>query len=133
MKEKLQSNIYKYSCILEVIISMIVVIAIVISISALVFDGIITFYHNRLDADALKTFLSLVFNVVIGIEFLKMLCNPTFDITIEILLFSIARQLLIEHMSLKETLVGVFCIMALFVVKSLLNKHQRNLNKNIYE
>ena len=49
------------------------------------------------DTEGLRSFLSTAFTVVIGIEFLKMLSRHNMSSAVEVLLFAIARQMVIEH------------------------------------
>ena len=48
--------------------------------------------------------------LAIGIEFVKMLCTHTPETIIEILLFAISRQMIVEHLSTTETIIGVGAI-----------------------
>ena len=65
-------------------------------------------------------FLSGAFNVVIGIEFLKMLCRHTLSSVIEVLLFAIARGMVAEHTTPVENLLSIAAIAILFVVRKYL-------------
>ena len=55
--------------------------------------------------------------LAIGIEFVKMLCTHTPGTIIEVLLFAISRQMIIEHLSVVETMFGVGAIAGLFAVR----------------
>ena len=50
----------------------------------------------------------------IGVEFVKMLCTHTPGTVIEVLLFAIARQMIVGHVSGFEVLAGVAAIAGLF-------------------
>ncbi len=41
--------------------------------------------------------LFIAFNLVICIEFVKMLCKHTPDTLVEVMMFAIARQMIVEH------------------------------------
>ena len=58
--------------------------------------------------------------LAIGIEFVKMLCTHTPETIIEILLFAISRQMIVEHLSTTETIIGVGAIAGLFAVRKYL-------------
>lgn len=58
--------------------------------------------------------------LAIGIEFVKMLCTNTPETIIEILLFAISRQMIVEHLSTTETIIGVGAIAGLFAVRKYL-------------
>lgn len=65
-------------------------------------------------------FLQYMFNIVIGIELLKMFCRHDLDSVVEVLLFAVARQVIIEHTSMIDNLLGVFAIAILFSIRKFL-------------
>lgn len=68
--------------ILELIAAIFVFIAVVIALIALI-PHVGELWENRSTAGAMLEFLEQVFLVVIGVEFLKMLCRPTADNVLE--------------------------------------------------
>ena len=72
--------------------------------------------------------LSLVLTFVIGIEFTKMLCKHTPETAIDVLLFAVARQMVIYHENTVDLLVGTASIAGLFAAKKfLVNKFSGEL------
>lgn len=65
-------------------------------------------------------FLSLIFSLVIGLEFIKMLVKQTPSSAIEVVLFAIARKIIIDHGSMFESFLGVISIAVLFAVNKYL-------------
>lgn len=65
-------------------------------------------------------YLESAMTLAIGIEFVKMLCTHTSETVIEILLFAISRQMIVEHLSATETILGVGAIAGLFAVRKYL-------------
>ena len=61
--------------------------------------------------------LEQAFNLVIGIEFIKMLAKHTPGSAIEVLLFAMARQLVIGHMAPFENLLGIIAIAIIFIIR----------------
>lgn len=55
--------------------------------------------------------------LVVGVEFVKMLILHTPESVIEVLLYAVARQIIISHESAMENLVGVLAVALIFVVK----------------
>ena len=58
--------------------------------------------------------------ICIGVEFVKMLCTHQPGTIIEVLLFATARQMIVEHLNVYETLVGIGAIAALFAIRKFL-------------
>ena len=71
-------------------------------------------------ASYVELVLSAFLLLAIGIEFVKMLCTHTSETVIEILLFAISRQMIVEHLSATETILGVGAIAGLFAVRKCL-------------
>ena len=65
--------------------------------------------------------------LVVGVEFVKMLILHTPESVIEVLLYAVARQIIISHESAMENLVGVLAVALIFVVKKyfLMNAEQK--------
>ena len=85
--------------------------------------------------------LSAAISLVIGVEFTKMLYKHTPETAIDVLLFAIARQMVIYHENSIDMLIGVVAIVGLFMAKRFLvgKEHDGNeprlyfLKKEKYE
>lgn len=103
----------------EFLMGVIVVIGIVIGIIGLVPEFVI-FWQNRSVPGAFMDFLEPVSLIVIGIEFAKMLCKPTSANIIEVLIFLISRQMIIEHQGPSDMLLSVIAICLLFMFRRIM-------------
>ena len=104
MWDKLRKKAFEGCEILEFIMAMIVGLAILMAIVG-VFPGLLHFWGARGDTHAFMEFLDEVLSVVIGIEFLKMLCKPSTGNIIEALIFLIARHMVIQTTTAMEDLI----------------------------
>lgn len=100
--------------------ALVVLIAIIIAGFSLG-DAFLDFWHTRFSNDAFLTFVSSIFNILIGIEFLKMLCQPSEDTVLEVLMFLVARHMIIEPTTVYENLVTIISIGLIFAIKKYLN------------
>ena len=112
-------NLFKCTKVLEIIISIAIVIAIGISMYT-VWNGITVLFHNPLEKDAFQNFLGIAFNILIGIELLKMIFKSNLSTVVEVLLFAIARQIIVGHSTVYENCVGIISIAILFVIRKYL-------------
>ena len=119
IKQIAQAILYDAAMFMELLIGLIIIVALLISTVGLL-HGLNVLYVERLNAFAFREFLSGAFNVVIGIEFLKMLCRHTLSSVIEVLLFAIARGMVAEHTTPVENLLSIAAIAILFVVRKYL-------------
>ena len=76
--------------------------------------------------DVFTEFLGNAFQIVIGIEFIKMLCKHTPATVVEVLMFAMARQMVVEHTTPFENLLCVAGITVLFLIRRfLLTEHDK--------
>ena len=101
----LRNYIIQASTLLEITLSGLVLIGLLFSIvpllkwmPGLLFDG------N--DAE-IRTFLERALDIVIGIEFIKMLAKHSPGSSLEVLLYAIARHMVVGHESAVENLLSV--------------------------
>ncbi|UQT49164.1 hypothetical protein M5E87_04150 [Flavonifractor plautii] len=66
-------------------------------------------------------FFADAMTIVVGIEFVKMLMLHTPQAVTDVLLFAIARQLVVNHSSAVDTLLGVAAVALIFVIKKFLH------------
>ena len=114
-KRIFRDQIAEAAGILEVVLSGIVLVALLMSIVPLVelMPGLLT------DADSLeiRTFLERALDIVIGIEFIKMLAKHSPGSSLEVLLYAIARHMVVGHESAMENLLSVSAIALIFIVR----------------
>lgn len=66
-------------------------------------------------------FLSGALLLVMGLEFVKMLALHTAASVIDVLLFTIARQMIVTHGSALDTLLGVGAVAGIFAIRKFLH------------
>ena len=103
---------------IEIFIALVLLVIVVIKIVEVVFDltgfpiGILTMEFGGI--------LSVTLNLVIGVEFTKMLIKHTPESVVDVLLFAIARQMVVYHERTLDLLIGVLAIAGLFAIKKFL-------------
>ena len=119
MRKFVQSKLYELCYYLEIFIAIILVAAIGI-LSVRLILSLPQFIAFSEESDLLYEFLGRAMTLAVGVEFIKMLSKHTPGTLIEVLLFAIARQMVVEHLGAFETLVGVAAIAALFATRKYL-------------
>ena len=66
---------------------------------------------------AFMEFLELVLNLVVGVEFLKMLLRPSTDTILEVLMFVIARHMVVKTTTSFEDLLSVLSVAVLLLIR----------------
>jgi len=119
MKQFLRNRISRSASYFEIFLSFLILMAVLlVAIEAVVslvisfgdlFQGTFTFN--------LKHFMGLIIELIIAVEFVKMISKHTPESTIEVLLFVIARKIVIDEPAYLEIVLGVLAIGALFIIK----------------
>lgn len=123
--------LYKISEWMEFVMAVFVAVSIVISFATMI-PEISTLWLSTEGSVSLIHFLEEILNIVIAIEFLKMLCKPTSDTIIEVLIFLEARHMIIGETSPMEDLLLVTSIAILFMIQ-LAVKHAGGLRRMLTE
>ena len=118
-RKKVQELLYEISFYLELVAALVVIVLIIAQIIGLATNMCLNATSLAI-SDEFTNFLGKCLNIVIGIEFLKMLCRHNMDAVIEVLLFTLARHLIVKQFDIFEGLVFVVAISLLFVVRRFL-------------
>lgn len=119
IRKSINDVLYNLMRYLEIIISLIILVAIGSQIIPLITE-IFHLSFFSLDMSSFTTFLANALGLVVGLEFVKMLCEHTADTVLEVLMFAIARQMVVEHLQTWQTLIGVVAIAILFAARKYL-------------
>lgn len=118
-RPKLTEAVFRLARTTELIVSIIISIVIAVLILKLIQDLLQTQF-SQLNDDYFTTFLANSLHLVVGVEFIKMLCKHTPETLVEVLMFATARQMVVSHLSPIETLVGILSIGILFTIRKYL-------------
>lgn len=119
-KNRFKKDIQRLCETLEMAVAVVVLAGIILTIFSLLSDFEI-FRSMLQDTAQFKPFLEDIFVIVIGIEFLQMLCRPNSDNVMEVLIFLVARHMIIGDTSPYEDFVSVISIGLLCVVRRYLH------------
>lgn len=121
MWDKVRKILYEACEILELLMAAAVVCGIVVAAVTL-WPEFLHYWENRMSAGAFLEYLDAIFNVVIGIEFMKMLCRPSSSNIIEVLTFLIARHMIVQETTPLEDLLSVLSIGILFFFRRFMQR-----------
>ena len=129
MKRKLNEIIYTISRYTEIVLSAVMLLVIITLIIPMLYN-FIRIPLLDITPEQFTQFLGNALTLHIGVEFVKMLAKHTAENLLEVLMFAIARQMVVEHLSMTETLIGVIAIAVIFAIrKYLLLKTPENKEK----
>ncbi len=129
MKRKLNDIIYAISRYTEIFLSVVMLLVIITLIIPMLYN-FIRIPLLDITSEQFTEFLGNALTLLIGVEFVKMLAKHTAENLLEVLMFAIARQMVVEHLNMIETLIGVVAIALIFAIrKYLLLKNPENKEK----
>lgn len=115
IKHAFRDQIAEMAGLLEVFISIVVLVGLIFSavpmlqwMPGLLVDG------NEVEV---HTFLERALDIVIGIEFIKMLAKHSPGSSLEVLLYAIARHMVVGQDSAMESLISVVAIGLIFIIR----------------
>lgn len=123
MKEKLRFIVATMSSYMEILISVFLLVGIAVAGVDLLKDlgeMIGLAFSGTPSSISIEQFLSAGLQLIIGVEFVKMIAKHTMGSTIEVLVYAIARKLVISHGGALDLLMGVIAIAILFFIKKYL-------------
>lgn len=125
IRKKFNEIIYNISRYTEILLSVVILVVIALSSIPLLLE-VTQMSVLDMDLDFFTAFLGKALALVVGVEFVKMLCKHTADTVVEVLMFATARQMVVEHLNTFQILIGVFAIGILFAIRKYLLFHDNS-------
>ena len=119
MRAKMRERTLKVAQAMEIVMAVIILAAIVIRAGLLV-AGVAQELGEDPMSFSIDEFLSKVLLIIMGIEFVKMLMLHTYGAVIDVLLFAMARQMIVTHNGPEGTLLSVISVALIFDIKKYL-------------
>ena len=116
MHKKVEQVFRKILHWLEGIIAAITLVVMV----GMIFQEVYHMFTVETYFDSLSTFLHSFLNILVGLEFVRMLIDLTPGNTIEVLIVALARQVIISHEDPISNICCVLCIAGLFATRHFL-------------
>ena len=115
VKQVFRDQVAEAAGLLEVVLSAIVLVALLLSVAPLLqlLPGLLT-HGNSVEV---REFLERALDIVIGIEFIKMLAKHSPGSVLEVLLYAIARHMIVGHEDAVQNLVSVGAIALIFIIR----------------
>ena len=101
---------------LELIIAGITIVVLVCALAVTVW----TYFTDPATYGDTLDFLHTVLNLVVGLEFVRMLIDMTAANTLEVLIMATARHIIMNHEDPITLLIGIVCVGALFATRHFL-------------
>lgn len=114
--EKFKKYIHVLCNALELIAAGLMLVGIVLTVIG-IFRNVELFSHLLTDTSQFREYMEQILMLVIGVEFLVMLCRPNSENVMEVLIFLVARHMIVGETTPFEDFVSVVSITILCVVR----------------
>ena len=121
MKPKAITVLLKTAWALELIIAVFILL---VTVLQMVLTGKDSVEYLLAGKFSLDEFFASTMSIIVGLEFMKMLILHTPRAVTDVLLFAIARQLVVSHSSSVDTLLGVAAVALIFLIKKFLHTEE---------
>lgn len=111
--------VYLISGFTEILVSVLITGAVLFMLAGLIKELFLR-PVSFMEIEGFNEFLGAALSLVVGIEFVNLLCKHTAETLIEVLMFAIARQVIVEHLDTMQTLIGIISIVILFAARKYL-------------
>ena len=112
---------------MEQIIAAIILIAVTVGLGSLCWSTLTTLLRAPADFSPASFFASALM-LVMGIEFVKLLALHTAGAVLHVLLFTLVRQMIVNHAGAFETLLGIASIAGVFAIQRFLAPQNDDLD-----
>lgn len=128
--KRLKAAVHIICDVLEMIAAALMLMGILFSTFSLV-TNVDIFRQLLSDTSSFRGYMDQIFMLVIGIEFLVMLCRPNSENVIEVLIFLVARHMIVGETTPYQDFVSVVSVALLCVVRRYLriNNEKRDEKK----
>jgi hypothetical protein len=119
MKQYLRNRVSKTASYVEIVLSILIIIGILVVSVILVKDlvtAIVLEFQGVFSFD-FRSFIGMLMQLIIGVEFVKMISKHTPESTVEVLMLVVARKIIIDDPAFVEIALGIVSIGILFVIK----------------
>ena len=114
IKEEIKKIIFSIPAVIEFVVAIIISVVICIAIAGLLME---TSISSIFETGGLMIFLKKATEIIIGIEFVRLIFSHTMNATFEVIIMAIVRQIIMGHRPALDTILFVFATAVLFVIR----------------
>ncbi len=117
--KKIKEYLMLVADVLEKLVALLLMVAVVVGV-AYEIPILLNGAREGLSSDGMQIIVEQCFNLIIVIEFVRMLIKHTMGTVVEILIYAMARTLILSHDSIWEVAISVVAIVILLAARKFL-------------
>lgn len=114
--------IEKFTIVIEILLAILIIFTVILSVKDLIVLGIDVFTTEaKASYEILQGFLSHTLLLVVGLELAIMLISHTPGKVLQVILYAIARKMLVSSANMADILLGVIALAIIFITDKYLH------------
>lgn len=118
MWKKIPSQLRRLVDVCEIIVALLVGLGVIATLITYLIPGLLHLFSTSTGTDHFLEYLEAIFNLVVGLEFMKLLFHINSENVIEVLVILISRHMIIEAHSAIDIFLSTLSIVLLLLLKS---------------
>jgi len=118
MWKKLTAKLQRWLELCEIVVALLVGLGVVATLITYLLPGMLTLFHPSTGTDHFLEYLGAIFNLVVGLEFMKLLFHINSENVIEVLVILISRHMIIEAHEAMDIFLSTLSIVLLLLLKA---------------
>ena len=118
MWKKLTAELQRWLELCEIVVALLVGLGVVATLFTYLLPGMLTLFHPSTGTEHFLEYLGAIFNLVVGLEFMKLLFHINSENVIEVLVILISRHMIIEAHEAMDIFLSTLSIVLLLLLKA---------------
>jgi len=118
MWKKLTAKLQRWVELCEIVVALLVGLGVVATLLTYLIPGVLNLFRASTGTEHFLEYLEAIFNLVVGLEFMKLLFHITSENVIEVLVILISRHMIIEAHAATDIFLCTASISVLLLLKA---------------
>lgn len=118
MWKKITKNLKRLVDVCEIIVAVLVGLGVIATLISYLIPGMLHLFHASTGTEQFLEYLESIFNLVVGLEFMKLLFHINSENIIEVLVILISRHMIIEAHAATDIFLCTISVVLLLLLKA---------------
>lgn len=118
MWKKITKNLKRLVDVCEIIVAVLVGLGVIATLISYLIPGMLQLFHTSTGTEQFLEYLESIFNLVVGLEFMKLLFHINSENIIEVLVILISRHMIIEAHAATDIFLCTISVVLLLLLKA---------------
>lgn len=120
MRKKITQRLQNFLEVFDIIVALLVGIGVIATLISYLIPGMLDLFHPTTGTEHFLQYLGSIFNLVVGLEFMKLLFHINSENIIEVLVILISRHMIMEAHDALDIFLSTLSVVLLLLLKAAL-------------